>query len=173
MDSSHPHRPSREESSMMGSEYAYLQVRTADLSDVIAVCREFLGHYERSPEYVAEVQRYLQELGISDPHARVLTIYLDDPAETDPAELRSYQGVILDDRVEVQEPYFVHQLKGLYLYVTIRADEPDQLPAAYGALFGFAGAHGISIASDVGVLIMRRVSDATLTDVCLQIDSGA
>ena len=146
----------------------YLQVRRVDLSGFVAVCREFRGPYEDSPQYVAQVLGYASEKGIAVRADRVLGLYFDRPDANRSDDLRSYQGVLVDDEPEVEEPYFVYRLRGDHLCATIRADQPEQLDAAYGAIFGYASARGINIASEDGIEITRQADQMVLLDIFLE-----
>lgn len=115
----------------------------------------------------------MQEKGMPARADQVLSIFFDRPGELPTAELRSYQGVLVDGDVEVEEPYFVYRLHGRHLCVTVRADQPAQYGAAYAALFGYASTNGIDIASEVGIQITRLAGELVLSEIYLEIGGSS
>jgi DNA gyrase inhibitor GyrI len=148
----------------------YLKVEIVDFDPpVLAVCREFHGAYERTPDQVAEVEAYVTGRGIASGGLDVLGIYFDEPGSKPAEELRSYQGVLVDARVPVEEPFFIYELWGQHVRVRVRADQPEQFGAAYGALFGYASSNGLNIASEVGIQITRALGELVLCEVHLEL----
>ena len=146
----------------------YLEIRVIDVHEPrFAVCREFLGPYERTSDYLSEVQSYLDRLGPPNHPAHALGIRFDTREAQPPEALRSFQGVMVDGPIEVQEPYFLYRLAGRHVQACIRADQPEQLAAAYAALFAYAGSNGLNVAAETGVQITLLEEDVSYIDIYL------
>ncbi|MFH1085283.1 MAG: GyrI-like domain-containing protein [Chloroflexota bacterium] len=151
----------------------YLEIHVVDVRPpLIAVCKEFLGPYERTSDYVGEVQSYLGRQGRPYHPEQVLSIHFDRPREQPPEALRSFQGVFVDGPIQVQEPYFLYRLEGRYVQACIRADQPEQYAAAYAALLAYASSNGLNVISETGIQVTLLEGEQAYLEIYLELGAA-
>jgi DNA gyrase inhibitor GyrI len=138
--------------------------------DIIAVCKEFIGPYEKVKEYVTEVQNYTQAAQIPAKPYHAFGIYFDDPNTKKPEELRSFQGVIVGKEAEVKPPFFVYKMKKgrEYLYTKVYGDA--MIPAGYMALFNYMGLQKIKAGSSGGHQVVTLEEGKLTLEIYLEVE---
>ena len=138
--------------------------------DIVAVCKEFIGPYEKVREYVTEVQNYVQSEHIPAKPYHAFGIYFDDPNTKKPEELRSLQGVILEKEAAVKSPFFIYKMKKgkEYLYTKVYGDA--MIPAAYMALFNHMGLQKIKAGSSGGHQVVTLEDGKLVLEIYLEIE---
>jgi effector-binding domain-containing protein len=139
---------------------------------IVAVCKEFFGPYEKAPEYVTEMKNYLSRAGIPYKPHEVLGVYFDNPQEKKPEELRSFQGVVVEKEVEVKPPYFVYTMKKgtEYLYTKVKGNPMEVIPAGYMAIFNYMGLHKIKAGTSGGHQYVTMEEGMVAFEIFLEID---
>ena len=138
--------------------------------DLIAVCKEFIGPYEKVREYVTEVQNYAEAAQISIKPFHAFGIYFDDPNTKKAEELRSFQGVIVEKDAEVKPPFFVYKMKKgkEYLYTKVYGDA--MIPAGYMALFSYMGLQKIKAGSSGGHQVVTLEVGKLVLEIYLEVE---
>lgn len=139
---------------------------------IIAICKEFKGPYNKSTQYIAEVQKMLDKKGIDYKPNRVLGIYFDNPQEKAPEELRSYQGVPVENATEydLSNSYFTYSLKGKYLYTKVTGNPSESIQQGYQALFSYIEQNDISLSSPAGIQISTFEEGAIVTEIYMALE---
>ncbi|MBV6510981.1 MAG: GyrI-like domain-containing protein [Ignavibacteriales bacterium] len=126
---------------------------------VLCVCREFRGDYMKSSEYVSEVAEYLDQKGLPYLEKQIVGIYYDNPADTPEQDLRSWQGVLVGEYLEVEKPYFIYRIEGEYVSVKSKGDPAEIIGRAYETLFRYIHENDIRTQSREGIQIMRMTDN--------------
>ncbi|MEN7547233.1 GyrI-like domain-containing protein [Rapidithrix thailandica] len=142
----------------MKTSISEVTVKTLNKS-MLSICKEFYGPYEKSVEYIREVQDYLTDANISFQPFKILGVYFDNPSEKKPEELRSYQGVLVDTEVEVQPPFFMYDLTGQYLHTKVVGNPQEIVNIAYQSIFQYVEEHKIVPDSPFANQIMSMEGD--------------
>ena len=146
-------------------------VQTVELKDPIKVVgKHFKGDYGKSIQYIEEVQHDLKNEGIAFIPNKVFGIYYDNPQDTPPDELRSFQAVFTENDFNETESSLTHvELKGKYLYKKVTGDPMNALMEGYGALFNHIQNQTLVLKSNTGYQVSTFDNGAMTTEIYMEL----
>jgi hypothetical protein len=131
----------------------------------------FTGDYAKSPDYINEVKRGLEKAGISFDQYKVMGVYYDNPQEKKAEELKSFQGVFLQNgNTEVPSSFEKLNLKGNVLYVRMTGgDIMKAIYDGYGALFNHIQKNALTLKSNAGYQVTTFENGTMTTEIYMEL----
>jgi DNA gyrase inhibitor GyrI len=147
------------------------EVQTVDLKNPIKVVgKHFKGDYNKSIQYIEEVQHDLKKRGIAFIQNKVFGIYYDNPQNTTTEELRSFQAVFPEnDFDEMESSLTLVELKGKFLYTKVTGEPMDALMEGYGALFNHIQNQAVTLKSNTGYQISTFDNGSMTTEIYMEL----
>jgi len=148
-----------------------VKVTTVVLEKPLTVVgKMFTGDYANSPAYVTEVQKELETQFIPFVPYKVMGVYYDNPQTTPAAELKSFQGVFVQDEgANINEPLTRLSLQGNYLYVRATGEPMKAIYEGYGALFSYIQAKSLTLESPAGYQVSTFENGGITTEIYMEI----
>jgi len=140
-------------------------------NEIHAVLKEFFGPYKNAPQYVTDVENYMQNARLPFKPYNVLGIYFGNPQTDAPEGLRSLQGVVVEEKQPVTPPYFNYTMKKTeYLYTRVVGKPEEVIPAGYLAIFNYTGMHKVRAGSSGGHQHVTMADGQPVFEIYLEID---
>jgi DNA gyrase inhibitor GyrI len=137
---------------------------------ITAVGKVFIGDYAKSQQYVMELHDLLNQKSIPFITNKVMGVYYDNPQEKKPEDLKSFQGVFLNNPTQEVEPSLSKlSLKGNYLYTKVSGDPIKSIFDGYGALFKHIQENKVSLKSSTGYQVSTFENGAISTEIYMEI----
>ena len=147
------------------------EVQEVELIDPINVVgKHFKGDYAKSFEYITEVQNDLKNEGVGFIPNKVFGIYYDNPQDTKPEELRSFQAVFPENGFdETASSLTLIELTGKFLYTKVKGEPMKALMEGYGALFTYIQNQAVALKSNAGYQVSTFENGEMTTEIYMEI----
>ena len=147
------------------------EVQTVEVIDPIRVIgKYFKGDYAKSIQFIGEVQEDLRKEGVAFIANKVFGIYYDNPQNTIPEELRSFQAVFPENGFnQAKSAWTRFELKGKYIYTKVIGEPMNALMEGYEALFGHIQNQAVALKSLTGYQILTFDNGTITTEIYMEV----
>lgn len=137
---------------------------------ITAIGKNFIGDYANSPKFIAEVQAILAKTSTAFIPNKVLGVYYDNPEKTKVSELKSFQGVFIENYSGSYDPSLsALTLKGNYLYTKVSGDPGKIIYEGYNAIFNHIQQNGIALQSNAGSQVSTFENNTLTMEIYMEV----
>lgn len=133
------------------------------------VGRVFYGDYSKSAEFIQMVQSELNKEGIPWKPNKVFGVYYDNPNDKNMDELKSFQGVFIEDRHSIEFTNLLKlELRGYCAYAKV-SGSIDAIYDGYKAIFNYLRSNNLALKSNVGYQISSFENGVVDTEIYMEL----